>query len=434
MANIYVRSTDGANTDNGSTWALAKLDLVGAGAGDAAGDSIWVSQSHNESTAGSINPAWAGTLTAPTKVICADDTSGEPPTAYATSAVVATTGATNINLTTAAVYYYGITFQCATGTSNQTLAVGTGATSNRRVVCEKCNFQMVATGTSGAVSLNNVTLYDCGFRLADAAQRVTITNTTWIYGGSVQAGGTSPTFVFNIVAGTLFVEGFDFSNCGTTVDLLAANAATVPVQAQIRNCKLPASWSGNLVNNVATLHAESVFEMINCSSSSANYNYWRQTLFGSIRDEETVVLAASDGVTTISWKLVSVAAMGYPNGTLKTQDILVYNSATGSAKTATVEVVTDNVTLKDDECWLEVMYLGDASFPITTRITDRRALAAAANQTSSSAAWTTTGLATPVKQKLSVTFTPQLAGFVIARVYLAKPSTTVYVDPVATLT
>jgi hypothetical protein len=34
---------------------------------------------------------------------------------------------------------------------------------------------------------------------------------------------------------------------------------------------------------------------------------------------------------------------------------------------------------------------------------------------------------------LSVTFTPQMKGFFIARVVVAKPSYTVYVDPVLTV-
>ena len=434
MADRYVRSTDGLDTDGGTTWALAKATLTGAAAIDTAGDNIWVSQSHNETTAGSLSFAWAGTLTLPTKIICADDTTGEPPTASATTAVVSCTGTTNITLSTGVDYYYGISFQCGSGAVTVTLTAGTAA-ANARIVLESCNLRLVATGTAAVISLNNVTLYNCGFKFANASQKVNIANTTWLFGGKVESGGTSPTFVFNLVGGTLFLEGFDFSNCAQAVNLLGANAATVPVQAYIRNCKLPSLWSGNLVNSVATMHPESVFEMANCSSSSATYKYWGQTAFGSIRDETTVVLAASDGVTTISWKMVSVAAMGFPNGTLRTQDIVTYNSSVGSSKTATVEVVNDGSTLNDDQIWLEIMYLGDASTPITTQATDRRAIVGtAAAQTTSSASWVTTGLTTPVKQKLQVTFTPNLAGYVVARVHLAKPSATVYVDPLVTIT
>jgi hypothetical protein len=39
-----------------------------------------------------------------------------------------------------------------------------------------------------------------------------------------------------------------------------------------------------------------------------------------------------------------------------------------------------------------------------------------------------------VKQKLSVSFTPQMKGVVKARIYVARASTTVYIDPLITIT
>ena len=59
MATIYVRSTDGNNADNGSTWALAKATIAGAAAIDAAGDTVFVSDAHAESTAGAVTLTFA---------------------------------------------------------------------------------------------------------------------------------------------------------------------------------------------------------------------------------------------------------------------------------------------------------------------------------------------------------------------------------------
>jgi hypothetical protein len=58
MANLYVRSTDGNNSDNGTTWALAKATVAGVAAIDAAGDTIYLSQDHNETTASSVSLSW----------------------------------------------------------------------------------------------------------------------------------------------------------------------------------------------------------------------------------------------------------------------------------------------------------------------------------------------------------------------------------------
>mgnify|MGYP003394608494 FL=1 len=48
MADRYGRSTDGADGDGGTTWALAKATLAGLAAIDAAGDRIFLSQAHAE--------------------------------------------------------------------------------------------------------------------------------------------------------------------------------------------------------------------------------------------------------------------------------------------------------------------------------------------------------------------------------------------------
>jgi len=436
MAIIYVRSTDGSDSDNGSTWALAKATLAGAGAIDAAGDTVYVSQNHAESSASLVQPPWNGTAAAPIRIICADD-SAEPPTQAATGASVTTTGASDISLTFGSFFYHGITFNCGTGTGSRTLTLGT-AGANARIVFESCNFNLVATGSSGQILLNGTFARNCGFSFSNAGQFIQVSSfLPEIRGGSILAGSTSPTFVFNVTGCHDFLcEGFDFSNCSAGVNLVNSNAATAVLRVRLRNCKLPASWSGALVNNVSTMHINSVVEMINCSAGAVNYAYRRQTALGSVAHETTIVKSggASDGVTPISWKLVSLSPV-FPSTALESENLYAYNSTVGGSVTATVEIVTDGVTLKDDEIWLDVEYLGSSSQPLATNARDRKSdpVASGVNQSTSSVTWTTTGLASPVKQKLEVTFTPQMAGYVIARVLLAKPSTTVYVDPTLTL-
>jgi len=200
------------------------------------------------------------------------------------------------------------------------------------------------------------------------------------------------------------------------------------IQSVFRNCKLPASWSGSLVTG--TLSLSERHELYNCDSGDTNYALHIADYAGSIIQETTIVRTggASDGTTTLSWKVVSSANAEYPHQTLNTSEIVKWNDTTGSAITATVEVVTDGVTLTDGECWLEVQYLGTSGYPLGSFISDAKAdvLATAVNQATSNETWTTTGLASPTKQKLSVTFTPQEKGYYMCRVYLARPSATVY--------
>ena len=450
MSNLYVRSTDGSNSDNGSTWTLAKATLAGAGAIDAAGDTVFVSQSHAESSASTINlSTWAGTATAPTNVICAND-AAQPPTALATTATVTSTGAANMNLVSGPVYYYGITFSCGDGANNNALLIGQ---TNKPVRLESCKLRVPATatsfigfGTNDNANVNEansaVTLINCSLRFGSSASYVDAACNVTFLGGSIESGGTSPSILVkpNVPCNILF-DGFDFSNLSTSAKLAAAAGSTGNQIIVFRNCKLPASWSGTLIDSSATPGRGSLFEMRNCDAGAVNYAYWRETFAGSIRHETTRVLtgtSATDGTTPLSWKMVTNGSPGtFPSGGLQTAEFCTWNESTGTALAATVEFLRDNLTgLKNDEIILDVEYLGDSGSPVASRVTTAKSTPMASGSTlaSSSVTWTTTGLTNPNKQKLvSPSFTPQQKGWIIARVTLIAASTTVYLDPVMTL-
>lgn len=446
MATYYVRSTDGDNADTGATWALAEADLHTPTW--AAGDVIYVSQSHAQSSAASITIATNGTLASPTKIICAND-AAEPPTAVASTGTVTTTGATNISITGASFYVYGLGFSVGTLGSSGNLTYATDAGYSQ---FDNCSFTLGGTNTGAAIvfgnasaSINNkVLLKNPVIKFNNASQRVSLANTdVLIQGGSAASGGTSPTtaFVANGSASfvSLCVDGFDFSNWASTLDLFTTNS--INCRAIFRNCKLPASWTGDLVS-AAPATADSRVELYNCDSGDTNYRLWIEDYAGTIKHSTTVYndAGASDGTTRISWQMVSSANTEYPNITLKSPEIVKWNETTGSAVTATVEIVHEsqgsgaNGVLNDDEIWLEVQYLGTSGTPISTFIRDSKAdvLATAAAQTTSAASWTGDAAGWDT-QKLSVTFTPQEKGFIHAVVHVAKASATIYVDPLLTV-
>lgn len=430
----YLRSTDGSDADNGSTWALAKATLAGLAAIDTAGDRLFVSQSHAESAAGIINVSFAGTLGSPTRLICAND-AAEPPTAVATTATI--TGDGTITLQGAAAFYgYGISF---------TAGIGGNFTQNISVtmsgaVFESCNFILNNIGASSQINLTGTTsarAINCGFKFGNAAQSLRHDEgLLHIKGGSILSGGTSPTtFIAPAARSDFLIEGFDFSNAAAGLNLVAAIVAGAT--GKFRNCKLPASWSGVL--HSATPGYGSVYEMFNCDSGDTNYRYRKATQFGTVQDETTIVRTggASDGTTAWSLKMVTNANAVYPINNLSIPERVRWNSTVGTPITVTVEFVHDSLTnLKDNEVWLEVEYLGTSGFPISSHISDAAAtiLTTAADQTTSAEVWTTTGLVNPNEQKLSVTFTPQEVGYIHYTVKLAKASTTIYADPKATIT
>lgn len=443
MPDRYVRSTDGSDSDNGTTWALAKATTVGVAAIDAAGDRIFFSQSHNESSASSIAPDFAGTRASPSQIICGND-AAQPPTAVATTAVIATTSGDISFLGT--FYAYGIELRSGVGqSSNRHINIGASGDVQR---WESCRFTLGCTGTSarfniGPQGTNNGEniLVNPTVKFGHVSQALGVFCNIRIRGLTIDAAGSAITalirnFAESPRAADVLIEASDLSAGDTAMDIVVVSGISGSGRLVLRNCKLPASWSGNLVNgasNMVGLRAE----MYNCDSGDTNYRLWIEDFAGSIKSETTIVRTggATDGTTALSWKMASSANAEYPAILLRGPDIVVWNDTTGSSKTVTLECVTDGVTLKDDEFWIEVQYLGTSGFPKGSLITDAKAdvLATAANQTSSSETWTTTGLSSPVKQQASVTFTPQKKGAYIIRPVLAKASTTVYVCPLATV-
>ena len=442
MANVYVRSTDGDNADNGSTWALAEATLAGADAQpDSAGDVIYVSQSHAESTAAAVTWAFAGTLASPTKIICVND-AAEPPTALATTATAAVTAASSNFKINGNYYIYGLALTVGTGQIT-TCTLEVSALGSHVQVWEQCDFILASTGVSSRISAgtqanltaSELTWINCDVKFASTSQSIQVGVIDWTWrGGSILSGGSAVTAVVSLAGTTqrgakFLIDGVDLSQAAAAANLFSLSDGVV--SGLIRNCKLPASWSGSLTTGTKNLGMR--IEMINCDAIDTNYRLWVEDYFGSIKSETTYVRNGSptDGTTNVSWQMVSAANAEYPHQTLKSPEITVWNDTTGSAITATIEIMHGSATnMKDNEIWLEVMYLGTSGFPLGSHINDGIAfLTAAADQADSAETWAG-GLANENPQKLSVTFTPQEKGFITARVHLAVASKTVYIDPV----
>lgn len=437
MAILYVRSTDGSNADSGATWALAKADVTGAAAIDAAGDTVYLSDNHAESTAAALTLSFAGTAASPTKVISADD-AAEPPTAALAGATVTTTGNSSITVN-GCVYMWGVTFNCGTGANS--VALNLNNTAGFECTYEECTFNLVGTGGSAAIattpgSANARTIWkNCDVRFYAAAHKINPNRGALAWdGGSLVFGTTSPTVLFGNGGASgrseILVSGVDLSSGGTSMAIFTGSGGGG--RYVMRNCRLPTSWAGSLVSG--TLVPGTRAEMHNCDSADTNYRLWVEDFLGTIKSETTLVKTngANDGATPHAWKIVSGADAEYPAMVLYSPEMSVWNETEDTSVTITVDILHDSATaLNDDEVWLELQYLGWPP-PLAAWISDGKAspVATAAAQTTSSATWTTTGMSNPNKQKLSVTFTPQSKGYIQARVCVGKASATIYVDPV----
>lgn len=442
MAVIYLRSTDGNNADDGLSWANAKATLAAALTAAGAGGTVYVSQAHAETQASGMSLVSPGTAASPVTVLCVND-GAEPPTALATTGTVTTTGASAITFSGFA-YYYGLTFACGTSGSPEVMFSNFAPSWHRM---EACNFRLLSTGSNSRLTVGenstgsddgSLELINCTLECSNTGQGITARMPfRWLNTASAIVGATKPAILFrNFGTGNssrAMLRGVDLSALGsgqTLVDVSLNNANLY----EFFNCKLGSSVAITTGTNPG--QGGPFVRLVNCDSADTNYRYQSHSYQGDIYSETTIVRTsgANDGTTSFSRKMVSSANAKFYSP-LVLDDIVIWNESTGSSKTLTVEVVSDNVTFKDDELWLEVEHLGTSGFPLSSLVHDRKTdiLASGTNQDTSSVTWTTTGLGTPVKQKLVATFTPQEKGPIRARVMLAKASSTVYVDPLATV-
>jgi hypothetical protein len=447
MASYYVWS-GATGSGNGSSWANAFTTLTLAYATEVAGDTLYVAHDHAESSASAVTLSSSGTLLLPTKVVCVDRAGSVPPVSAdrRATAQVSTTGATNITIGGTAsagiTHYDGIIFNVGSGsTSSASLVLGNQASQCLRF--DNCSFRLGVTGANGS----SITAGSSGGTII--GQRIELNNTTMSFAANNNTGPSvqvscdfvwrntpaaillfNPTVqLFGIVSargGMIECSGVDLSALGSGKTLV--NMGGQANRAKFVDCKLHASVTKAVVGNPG-----SEADFVRSGAGGVNYAVHCAKYFGTLTEETTIVRTggASDGTTPIAWKIVTIAHANYSNS-FECPPIAIWNDTVGAPVTATVEGVWGGGAVpNDDDIWLDVEYLGDASSPQGSFVHDGKAdlLAAAAGQASSSASW---GGST-TKFKLACTFTPQQAGWIYARVKCAKPSSTFYIDPMIVL-
>lgn len=437
MADIFCDFTSGDDADDGSTRALAKKTLAAALTAAGAGGRVGVKNDSAETQASAMTLTSPGTTASPTQVLCIDWTSDMfGSNAVTTGATVSTTGASNIAFNGFA-YCVGIVFTAGDSTNAADFQVTNGT--NGQWVFENCGLTLGGNNAgsdfifgSSALITDSAILKNTTLTFSHTSNRCLIRTGFLMEGGSI--AGTIPTTVFHTGSlsggtGRKVFRGVDLSAAGTGKNLV--NVSGARILWHFENCKLGASVA--LTTGSIDARGGTTIAFVNCDSADTNYRYHRQDYDGTISQESTIVRTggASDGTTPISRKMVSTADAKFYSPLFF--DVMFWNE-TLSALSLAAEVVSDNVTFTNSELWMEVEALTNTGFPYASFTNDRAAssLATPANQTTSSVDWTTTGLTTPVKQKLEVSVTPAEKGWIRCRIYLAKASSTVYVCPLIT--
>jgi hypothetical protein len=442
MASYYVYS-GAVGAANGTSWADAYTKLATALSGKSAGDIFYVAHDHSETTASSVTLSSPGSQTNFCKVICANQAGSVPPVAadLRATAVIATSGANNM-IINGCTHFDGIIFNV--GTSGSCNFIIADDNNNETIRFDNCSLRLFSGGSGSniywaggggdpnrnvLVELNNTTL-----SFSHASQK-TINAPVLRWRNTPSAIlGTVPTVLFQPATGGIVdCEGVDLSAFSGVLVGLTGNASGT--QWRFVDCKLNASVT-KATTNLSTMLGNGGTEVhfVRTGSSGVNYNIFKQSKTGVLNQETTVVRTggASDGTTPIAWKVDTSASCSFATP-FECPLVAIWNDTTGSSKTATIEGIWGGGAVpNDDEIWVDVRYLGDASSPQASLVSDRKAtiLSSAAGQASSSETW---GGST-TKFKLNVSFTAQQEGWVYARVMCAKASSTFYIDPMVTLT
>jgi hypothetical protein len=229
---------------------------------------------------------------------------------------------------------------------------------------------------------------------------------------------------------TVTARGVDLSAVTNTLVLGTSGAGS---KFLFDSCRIASGVTR--YNGTGVLNTRDLVELVNCYDGT-NFVSESYQPSGAVTTEFTITLSggAADNVGTYSHKMVSNTNVDKYANPLVGFWMDANYATTGSSKTATVEIISSG-TLNNDEISLIVEYLGTAGSSLASIATSLPAnvLTTAGAVTTSTATWNSSP-ATPVKQHLQVTFTPQTAGRVRAQVRLGKASTTVYVNPQVTIT
>lgn len=412
----------------------------------AVGNTIYVGDNHAESQATAITITPSLGATSVSRILCHNHSGSYPPAAsdLTTGATVSTSA--NVNLTFnpqgGGIYLYGVRFQAGVGASAaSSFIILTPA--NALYVFDNCVFQIANTvaqniqinsgTTTGIVLWNN-----CQVTFGNVGDYIEVGTTafTWQNSGQILVSGSAVPngLIGQSTAGRLanvLLEALDLSQL--TGNLIAQGAALEIGQWTAKDCKF------NAAITIPTPQAlGQTIQIIRSDSGGTAYKSARYTFEGTETTETSVtrVGGATDPSGQAQSRKIATTANVLWLRPFQAEPCAVWNAVTGANVTVTVYgTINAGALPSNDDIWLEVEYLGNASFPMgsivnTTKISTLAANAAVASDGStwngggSGAGWSPFKLSAVLSSPQ-----PGLAGILEARVRVGKPSITYYIDP-----
>jgi hypothetical protein len=399
----------------------------------AAGDRVFISSDHAETvTSGTCGPG--STITQGyglLQFLSVNRAGSTPPVAADMTAGATITGNTGTMIIRARVnaWYNGIAFiQVSSGGSITFNDLAT--TIDKTAYYQNCSFYLNNTGGSNFAGNSQKIIFDnTTLRFGATTQAIQLSNAEliWLNTPSALAGAIFPTTLFSISGGniqnTAMLRGVDLSAITGTLFSEGGNGGN---RYLFDSCRIASAATRYALSGSNTTN---VVEYVNCfDGTSIISESWQPA--GAVTTERTITLSggATDDVGTFSHKMVSGTNVDKYNNPLTSFWMDVELITTGAPRTATVELIS-SAALNNDEISLLLEYQGTAGSSLASMVNSLpNVLATAAAVTTSTATWNSLP-ATPVRQHIQMTFTPQVAGRVRGQLRLGKASTTVYYNP-----
>jgi len=421
FTNVSGQQTYGWAAAIGTLYSITNSGYVRA----ALGDRIYIGSDHSETHAGSgwsLGPSGWGSV----NIVSINRAGSVPPVEadFLPGATINGTAGTFIFDATCNHFYQGIKFTL----SSTTTYFNSG--SNKGYYFKDCAFSWVnaalavITGNNPSkVTFDNTTIQYAHIGSIIRSSGYTL-DFTWLNTPNAIKGAIIPTNLFTAsagAAGVFTLRGVDLSVLTTTILQIGSTGFS---KILLDSCKIAPTvvrYSG--LGNAAG----EIIELVNCFDGTTILNE-RIRAAGALTVDRATFGNTLDSLGAYSFKLVSSVRSDRFVEALDTFFFDVENLSIGSVRTATVEIIS-SLTLNDDDVYMSLEYLGTAGSTLATYVSSKpHTLATPAALTLSSASWTNPP-ATPVKQRVNVSFTPQTVGRVRARIHLGRPSTTIWVNP-----